>query len=194
MPAGGLSARQISRLLKEHGSHDAAIEARPELADDLRRAQRHSEQLGKQFKGLADAAARASENLRVSALRPAGRPEMPSYEAIARARFERDVRAYETALARHARAEARKRAEKVTKRTELSDKQKLLHKHYRRATFAQVLALLDQGARPSAIARETGLKRQDVDKIRLWRDAEVYDVLSGQIPNTVILVRRPKTA
>jgi hypothetical protein len=47
--AGGLTLRQLTELLKEHGSYDAAIEAHPEVADELRSAQRHTDRMSKQL-------------------------------------------------------------------------------------------------------------------------------------------------
>ena len=66
--------------------------------------------------------------------------------------------------------------ERTTERPQLSDKQKLLYKHYSRATFAKVLALLEQEEDVSTIARDTGLKRQDVDKIKAWPEGSMTPV------------------
>jgi hypothetical protein len=99
---GGLTTRQISALLKEHGSYDAAIKARPDLADDLRAVQQLAEHWSRQLKPVADAARMAA-----TVSMPRGlfaKPPKPNpYRAMADARFERDVRVYETALDRHAR-------------------------------------------------------------------------------------------
>jgi hypothetical protein len=54
--AGGLTARQLGQLLTEHGSWEAAIEARPDLADQLRAA-----------RAVSDQAARLAEQLRETA-------------------------------------------------------------------------------------------------------------------------------
>jgi hypothetical protein len=173
-----LNPRQVSKLLEEHGSYEAAIAARPDLADELDAAQRVGARLKKAF-------AHAYTPRPSSGFDP---------KKIAAAKFERDVRVYERALARHARAEARKRVERPATRPQLSDKQKAIYRHYPNATFSKVLALLEQGEDVSEIARETKLKRQDVDKFVLWRRGGVYDAIPGQIPNTVIFVKRPRSA
>ena len=176
----GLTPRRYRELLDEHGSRDAVIawadEADPELAVDLGRRREVSKALASQF-----AAFRSS-------------PELPAPAQIVDLGIERQAIALEKALARHARSEARKRIETTTRPQQLSDKQKLLYKHYKRRTFASVLARLEQNENVAAIAEAEGLKRQDVDKNRAWRDDEVYDAIRGQLPNTVILVKRPKTA
>ena len=58
--AGGLTARQFGQLLTEHGSYAAAIEARPDLADQLRAAQR----LADQAVSLAEKLGQGAESFR----------------------------------------------------------------------------------------------------------------------------------
>jgi hypothetical protein len=162
--AGGLSPNQLRTLRDEYGSLAAAIEARPDLADQLRGVQRMAEKFGRQ----AEALKRMTESIPPALTRA---PELKTIdvEAMTEHQIEMRATAYERALARHARSEARKRVER-TERSQLSDKQKLLHKHYPNAKLAKVLALLEQREKVSAIAEETGLNRQDVDKIKVWRE------------------------
>jgi hypothetical protein len=48
----GITAREIGELVDEHGSIEAAIEARPDLADQLRGVQRLSAALGEQARAV----------------------------------------------------------------------------------------------------------------------------------------------
>jgi hypothetical protein len=50
--AGGLSPNQLRALLQEHGSWEAAIEARPDLADQLRGVQRMAKTIGGQVEAV----------------------------------------------------------------------------------------------------------------------------------------------
>jgi hypothetical protein len=55
-----LSVNEYRALLKEHGSHEAAIEARPDLADELRAMQRLGEDVGEWMRNVT----RAVESIR----------------------------------------------------------------------------------------------------------------------------------
>jgi hypothetical protein len=88
--SGGLSFRQLGALLKEHGSYAAAIEARPDLADELRAAEQNSERLARGFR---------KSSVRMYEQMVANRER---YEKMAASRFEKGVAVHETALARHA--------------------------------------------------------------------------------------------
>jgi hypothetical protein len=193
MPAagGGLTTRQISALLKEHGSYDAAIKARPDLADDLRAVQRLAEQWSRQLKPVADAAARMAATVSMPRGLFAKPPKPDPYRAMADARFERDVRVYETALNRHARWQM-KRANK--KQREYTTQE------FSRAMFIKAIRLLGEGApitsrqKGVGIDAQTGLDRHLVSKIRDFTLGRGYQARPGQSSDTIVLVKVSKKA
>jgi hypothetical protein len=73
--AGGLTARQLRLLLDEHGSFEAAIEARPDLADQLRAARALSDQatcLAEQLREATGQLRAATEIREPEAIDPGG--------------------------------------------------------------------------------------------------------------------------
>lgn len=192
--AGGLTARQIGQLLKEHGSYHAAIEARPELADDLSAAERLNEQLGKQFREVADAIATKFESSRLPRQLLGAPPRSHLPDGIAKARFERDVRAYETALERHARRQVKEAAHRGKRRREYTTQE------FPRAMFVKAIRLLGEGApitsrqKRVGIDEQTGLDRHLVSKIRDFTLGRGYQARPGQSSDTVVLVKVSKKA
>jgi hypothetical protein len=187
--AGGLSARQVSVLLKKHGSYDAAIEACPDLTDDLRAAQRWSEQQRKQLKPVADAAARIAATVSMPRELFAKPPKPYPHKGTAKARFERDVRVYETALDRHARRQIKRATPGGKKPREYTTQE------FPRAMFIKAIRLLGDGApitsrkRGVGIDKQTGLDRHLVSKIRDYTLSRAYEARPGKSPDTVVLVR-----
>jgi hypothetical protein len=189
--AGGLTVRQISELLKEHGSYDAAITARPELADNLRAVQRLAEQWSKQLKPLADSAAQMPATVSMPRGLFAKPPKPYPYRAMAEARFEREVRVYETALDRHARRQ--------TKRA-TNERREYTTQEFSRAMFIKAIRLLGEGApitsrhKGVGIDAQTGLDRHLVTKIRAFTLGRGYQARPGQSSDTIVLVKVPKRA
>jgi hypothetical protein len=195
----GLTPRELRSLRGQHGTLEAAIEARPDLADDLREFQRAAEMqervaetLRRQVDAFAGAAKTAVEPLAL--VREADQAEpllkLGEVEAEWRADLLGAVRDLAPPPAKLKVVPAAGGPHQLT------EKEKALHNQIPRLAFAKVLALLEMSetANLNAIASETGVDRHDVAKIRDWRNGRVYEVQPGQIENTVILVKRPKTA
>jgi hypothetical protein len=108
LAARGLTSRQVRELLDEHGSYDAAIEARPELADELRAAQGTGKQLAEQFRPVVEAYSSLHKDLAPMARAFARPPKVRSFPDLAEAKFERDVRVQVTALERYEAKQAGK--------------------------------------------------------------------------------------
>jgi hypothetical protein len=171
--ADGLSANQLRELVDEHGSLEAAIEARPDLAVQLRGVQQLAEKFGK----TAAAAARMSKNIRPAALMRVREPK----PLLVENKVETQAAAFELALARHDQAQMRKA--KAKKRKHGPDPHPIP-----RAAVAKVLAGLEGGTKKlTEIEQETGVDIHDVRKLRDWRNGRGYEMHPGPIANTVIL-------
>jgi hypothetical protein len=94
--AGGLTPRQLRELRDEHGSLEAAIEARPDVADEIRAVQRFSDQARRTGENIQ----RAFEALRPQLMAvPESRPRIDA-AAIAEYQIEMRAQAHERALRR----------------------------------------------------------------------------------------------
>jgi hypothetical protein len=160
--AGGLTIRQVKQLLEEHGSYDAAIDARPDLADDLRSVRKAGERLVEQFRPVTETYSHIRDVHAPAFSRP---PKVQSYTDFAEAGFERDVRVYETALERH---EAKRRVPQPPKvEPDLTGPP---------LPAGQVLKALQLFARDESareVERQTGLSHnRRALRVKSWADSE----------------------
>jgi hypothetical protein len=160
--ARGLTPNELRELRQEHGSWEAVMEARPDLADQIRSV----EQLHRSVRQLVE---------RIE--RPVADSSDPDPLLIPEGTdIERQAFAFELALDRHARS----KMEPEPKATKPGPKPHDIP----RSRFAKALALLEVGELSmDAIARESGVDRHDVAKIRDWRNGRGYEVHPGSIPH-----------
>jgi hypothetical protein len=181
--ADGLSANQLRELLKEHGSYEAAIEARPDLADQLRGMQRMAETIA----GQVQAIKRMTESIRPALMQvPEPKP------LLVENKIETQAAAFELALARHARRQMKQATGKKTREYKTQE--------FRHAMLIKAIRLLGDQVPitsklpPGGIAEQTGLDRHLVAKIREYAAGRGYEARRGQKPGMVVLVRVSKTA
>jgi hypothetical protein len=156
--ASRLTVGQVRQLLAEHGSWEAAIEARPDLASQLRAFQLAADRASEVGRQLHEAAASTADQLR--AFPSQTKPEGIDPEALAEYEIERQAMAHERALRRVRDAKGDPGRPVATMSA---------------ATF---LTILDLGLRraksdaekPSlqAISNRTGVPRQRVTPIADW--------------------------
>jgi hypothetical protein len=183
--AGGLSPNQLRSLLQDYGSWEAAIEARPDLADQLRGMQRMAETIA----GQVQAIKHMTESIRPALMRvPEPKP------LLVENKIETQAAAFELALARHARRQM-KQATLTGKKTREYKTQEFSH-----AMLIKAIRLLGDQVPitsklpPGGIAEQTGLDRHLVAKIREYAAGRGYEARRGQKPGMVVLVRVSKTA
>jgi hypothetical protein len=180
MAARGLTFRQVRELLDEHGSLESAIEARPDLADQLRGVQRIAQKVGEQ----AAVIARMTESIRPALMRvPEPKPLLIADPV------ERQATAFERALARHARRQM--------KEVDSSGEREYTTQEIPTAMFVKAIRLLGEDEpitsrrKGVGIDEQTGLDRHLVSKIRDFTLSRGYSARPGQSPNTVVLVKIP---
>jgi hypothetical protein len=183
--AGGLSPNQLRELVHEHGSIDAAIKARPDLAGHLRGVQRLAAAMGEQARAIA----RATESMRPALMRvPEQKPLLVVNKVDAQAA------AFERALDRHDRRRMRQAASRRRKPREYTTQE------IPRAMFIKAIRLLGEDAPISSrkkgigIAEQTKLDRHLVSKVRDFTLGRGYQARPGQSSDTVVLVKVPKKA
>jgi hypothetical protein len=172
---------ELRALREEYGSIDAAIEARPELADELHAVRRASDAIRRQLQTLSAALDAGAPPRLVS-------PARPETMISAKAMAEAEIAKFEIALDRHAR-----RQREEAKHTPVK-KRRYTSQEFRQRVLFDVIRRLGAGEKLTDIARADEIDRKLVAKIRDAAAGKRWQIERGQTEGYVVLVRMRETA